>query len=667
MENKVFIKGITITNFKGLKNLTIIFKQITDLFGANGTGKTSVYDAFLWLLFGKNSEDKKDFNIKNTIDIALNRQDHEVEGIIVINGEENTLKRVYKEKWTKKRGEETAEYTGNETLYYWNDVPMQLKEFQSKINAILDENVFKLITNPLAFNSLKWQDRRGVLLQIAGSVTDAELAEGNPEYEALVANLTQGKTLEDFKKQIIASVTKAKADLKAIPTRIDEVSKLKPESHDFLKLAIDLEATEKDLENVESKITNESKAFDSVLEANKNKKIKASEIKGQIQIIESAALKQSEIDATPDTKVLDELKEKLSTDKSNLTTSENGVSTLKTKLSSLNLGLESLDKKIVSKREEWGIENAKVLTFNDDDFHCPTCKREFETGDVEGKKTEMLNDFKVKKQNLLSEISLQGQSLGKEKEATQKEIDDLNVRIEKGSGIVSDLKISIDSQEKAIEIEGNKTTAPKDANLIYECILSMNVEYKDKKEALAEVEATIQKVPEVDVSKLNQQKTELKTKIDDLKSKIQNETQIKVINNRIEDLENEEKTLAQQVANVEKTQFAIERFEKFKMESLEQKVSSKFKMVKFKMFETQVNGGETPACEILVNGVPFADANTASRINAGLDIINTLCEFYNITAPVFIDNRESCTEIIDSNSQIVSLIVSPEDKKLRVA
>ncbi len=230
------IKGIILANFKGILKLKVNFQHNTDVFGANGTGKSTIYDAFLWLLFGKNAEEKKEFSIKNTVDASLNRQDHEVEGMLEVNGDSITLKKIYKEKWQKKRGEEIAEYVGNETIYYWNEVPMQQKEFQTKVYSIMDETVFKLITNPYALNSMKWQDRRSILTQMSGELSDEQVAAGNPEYESLVANLTQDKTMADYLKQIMASVKKSKDDIKLIPTRIDEVSKTKPEAYDFKNL-----------------------------------------------------------------------------------------------------------------------------------------------------------------------------------------------------------------------------------------------------------------------------------------------------------------------------------------------------------------------------------------------------------------------------------------------
>ena len=665
------IKKIELNYFKGVQKQEIDFDKNTDIFGDNGTGKTTIFDAFTWLLFGKDSTDRKDFEIK-TLDksnVVIPKIEHEVSAVIMVENEKISIRRILKENWVKKRGSLETEFSGNVTDYYWNEVPMQQKEFQVKVSQILDETVFKMITNPLAFNAMKWQDRRLALIKIAGEVSDQELASGNSEYEKLIAQLVNGKTLEDYRKQIQASIKKSKEDLKAIPTRIDEISKSMPETFDFLKLGGEIDLKQKEILKVEEQITNKSKAFDSVLEANQGKKVKASNLKSEIQEIESKAKTQAKKDATPDNATADGLRTKLETSNSDLGTAENGIKTLESKLSTLENEIESIDKKIVAKREEWATENAKELTFNDNDFHCPTCKREFESGDVDGKKTELQNHFKTSKSNALELIQKQGKSLSDEKATTQTEIDALKVRIENGKKHIEALKATIETQKSDLDNELSKsnTDNPKDENLIYECILSLDQVYKSKKSDLVALEATIEEVPVVDTAELQTQKQTLNAEIDALKSKLQNEVQIKAVNDRVKALQDEEKTLAQQIANVEKEQFVIENFNKLKIDTLEQKINSKFKFVNFKMFDLQINGGEFECCDALIDGVPFSDANTASRINAGLDIINTLCEFYQVTAPIFIDNRESIINVIPIESQIINLIVSEADKKLRVA
>lgn len=110
-----------------------------------------------------------------------------------------------------------------------------------------------------------------------------------------------------------------------------------------------------------------------------------------------------------------------------------------------------------------------------------------------------------------------------------------------------------------------------------------------------------------------------------------------------------------------------EEFVRTKVHLLEEKINSKFKYARFKLFKDQINGGLEETCETLYEGVPYSSGlNNAARINVGLDIINTLNDYYGITAPIFVDNSEAVTKLINTNSQILSLIVSEKDKQLRV-
>lgn len=665
------ILEISLTNFKGLRNQKITFNKNTNIFGANGTGKTTIMDAFLWMLFGKDSTDRKDFEIKtlDQFNVAIPKIEHEVAAVILVDDVKIEISRILKENWVKKRGSEVTEFSGNVTEYYWDGVPMQQKAFQEKVGTILDETVFKMITNPLAFNSMKWQDQRNVLVDIAGTISDEDLASGNSEYEKLIAELTNGKTLVDYEKQILASIKKAKEDLKGIPVRIDEVSKSKPEAFDFVNIGISLDIKEKALSKIDEEITDSTKAFDGKLQAINEKKTKANSLKSEIEIIKTNTRTAIENSLKPDTSALDNLKRNLETKKGELSSYENGVNTLATKVNSVNGQIESINGKLATLRTDWAAENAKELKFGDEDFHCPTCKREFEAGDVEGKKTEMLTNFKTKKGEALAAINVKGSNLGIEKTALETELKGLQERVENGKKSIETFKTEIKTLEGSIEAEATKTTATatidKDS-LVRESLIK-NSDYQAKIKELETLEATIEESPTVDNSELKAKRVALVQEIDTIKSQLRNEDQIKAVDKRIADLEKEESELAQQIANVEKTQFVIEKFNKLKIDTLESKINEKFKYVKFRMFKTQINGGEAECCDALIDGVPFSDANTASKINAGLDIINTLCEFYQVTAPIFIDNRESIIDVIDLTSQLINLIVSGDDKKLRVA
>lgn len=679
MKKSITIKHLSLNHFKGIKRLSIDFDSQTDVYGANGTGKTTIADAVSWLWFGKDSQNRTDFEIKTLDKFGKSnpKTEHEVTAKYMINGEELNIRRVLKENWVKKRGSNETELAGNTTELYWNRVPLTVTEFNKKVDGIIAERVFKMISNPTYFNDDKaladkknpaWYNRRLILTDLAGGeISDDELALGNPDYEALVAELKKNKTIEEYESQIKASVKKAKDDLKLIPTRIDEVERSKPEAQDFKALEEELSKNQIELVAVNEQIENSSKALDAKLGAQKELRISINNLEGDIKVIENEARREAQQRLTPDTSALDKLVSEKTTKEQELSTYENSLGVLQGKKSSSENEIKSLEVKISAKRTEWETENAKELNFTDNDFHCPTCKREFEAGDVESKKTEMLATFKANKIAKLNEISAQGKSLAIELETNKAAADALATRIENGQKEIDAIKAQIETIKASISSFNStaNSTSPSEQE-VYESILALNTTYEAKVKELTALKLQVEETPTVDNSELVAQRNELTVIIDGLKSKLGTKIQIDNANARIEQLKDEERALSQQVADVEKTQFTIENFIKDKIDRLESAINGKFKMVQFKMFETLINGGHVECCKATVNGVPYSDLNTASRINSGLDIISTLSDFYGVSAPIFIDGRESVTDLIDTDSQIISLIVAPYVKNVGV-
>lgn len=668
-KNQIFIANLSLVNFKGIKKLNLDFGQVTNIYGDNGTGKTTIFDAFCWLLFGKDSTDRKEFEIK-TIEPdgkTTPKIEHEVSATLLINGEPTTLRRVLKETWVKKRGSEVSEFTGHETMFYWNDVPTQAREYQAKVSAILDETTFKLITSPFAFNAMKWTDRRNVLMSIAGDISDVEIAAGNKDFQELLANLSN-KSLEDYKKQISEKIKKAKDEIKIIPTRIDEVERGKPEAVDFAALRGQLSAKESELSNIEDQIQDRTKAHQAELDKINERRTAISNLKFEIQSLETDARNKAKAQLRPDTSALDLLTRQLSEKTADLTSYKSALSSLKSRAAASEESIVKLDAEMAAKRKEWEAENAKEITFNDNDFCCPTCKRAFEAGDVEARKSEMVANFKRDKQQKLDAIKAKGVAMAAEKKELEESLSAMRQRIINGEAQISALNAEVEKIKADIDIENGKLQSVDNQSEdgIFEQILSVNEDYRAKVKQLEDLEAQTDEVTPVNIDDLKASRAAVVADIDGIKSSLRAEDQINAANKRVQELLEEEKELAAYIAGIEKTQFTIENFTKLKIDALEKAINSKFSFVRFKMFDTQINGGEKETCETLINGVPFSDANTASKINAGLDIINTLCNHFNVTAPVFIDNRESVVRLISVNSQLVNLIVSEADKALRV-
>src|SRR5690606_2143404 len=276
----IFLKTLTLINFKGAKHISIDFEDVTNIYGANGTCKTTIFDAFTWLLFGKDSQDRKDFDIKpiDSTGNTIQKIENEVEGVLIVNGDPLTIKRIHREKWVKKRGSSDSEFAGNETVYFWDEVPMQAKEFTAKINDLLDESVFKLISNPLAFNNLKWQDRRKVLTDIARTITVDYVANGLEH----ILQLTEKKTIRELQLENSHKVKKVKEELKQIPTRIDEVQKSKPVPLLYKELEEEMTLRESELKDIDLQLQDSSQQNQSFLEQKKAAQNAIFELESQI-------------------------------------------------------------------------------------------------------------------------------------------------------------------------------------------------------------------------------------------------------------------------------------------------------------------------------------------------------------------------------------------------
>lgn len=178
----------------------------------------------MWLLFDKDSHDRATFEIK-TLDnnnVSIHGLEHEVKGVLNIDGKDITLGKIYKEKWTKRRGEAEKQLTGHETLYIIDEVPVKKKEYQEIINNIIDEILFKLITNPLYFSAnMKWQERRTVLLDIIGDITTEKIVNYKSDLNPLL-ELLGDKDIDTLKKSVQARKRKLNEEIKSIPYRVDE-------------------------------------------------------------------------------------------------------------------------------------------------------------------------------------------------------------------------------------------------------------------------------------------------------------------------------------------------------------------------------------------------------------------------------------------------------------
>lgn len=644
---QIILKQLILKNFKGIKDLTIDFSIITDILGGNGTGKTTIADAFDWLLFDKDSQDRvpgdkeSNFQIK-TYDEAgniIHFLEHEVMSVLSVDGKKLELKKTYKEKWTKKRGEAEKELTGHETIYYIDEVPVRKQDYQSEINGMIEENVFKLITNPLYFSiNMKWQDRRKIVLDITGDVSADRVINYKSELEPL-AKLLDGKDVEDFRKAVSAKKKKLNENIKAIPIRIDEANNSIQEV-DFKELESQKKNIQSDIKEIEETLLDRSKVNEDVL---KNKD-KLFELKSKLRDMEYKAKEDAEIP-------FKKLKEELNKAEFNLQFEKNKLSNEQYNFTHIQ---DTIKKKQAIKDEyskKWYAENDKKFEFDESKCECPTCHRPLELADIEAKKTELQGNFNETKAKNIEEIRKRGFELKAEIEQLETELNKSPIEIIKGT---------ITILEKSIEKLNSDIANFEPVEIDSKEMEDLRTQIKDLEAKLAAPSDSNKELQEIKL-----RKSQLQGELEEVNKKLASKENNEKLKTRIQELMTEERKLSEQLAELEKQEFLCEEYTKTKVELLESGINEKFKFVKFKLFNTQVNGAVEEWCEALVDGVPFSNANTASQVNAGLDIINVISEHYGVQAPVLLDNRESVNQIIECNSQLINLVVS-DDEELRI-
>lgn len=643
---KISIRQITLLNFKGIRNLTVDFDlNETNIFGYNGTGKTTIFDAFTWLLFGKDSKDRKDFNIK-TLDAnnqPIERIPHEVTACIEVNGEEINLKKCYNEVWTKKRGSAVETFNGHSVECFYNDVPCSVTEYAKKIAELCDEQVFKFITNPFYFTAQKSDVQRAMLFRMAGGISDAEIASGNEKFSALLASLT-GKSMEEYKKEIAAKKRRLKAEIDALPERIDERRRDTPENIDYSAVEAEIKRLQDLFAKVEDELLDSSKKNETMIKEREETVKKLGKLREEKLQLEF------------------DIKESLSADyrkavsKKNEITSqiadlERKVESMNNRIDTYKQVIEGCDKTREELLKEWEAINAETLSFNEADFICPTCNRRFEIYEIEAKQNEITERFNADKAARLADNNRKGKANKQKKEDNIAIINQLLSDIGEAVAKIAELRLS-----KELEIE---LVAPDTQPYI-----EKSEEWKSICAMIADLEEKLnnnQTASNNDISDLRTEKSRLTQAIDAEKSKLAQKAIAERNQARIVELETQLRKQNEELAELEGIEFTIYEFSKARIEMVERKINGMFSIVKFKMFDTLINGGEVETCEAMVNGVPFSDLNNAMKINSGLDIINAICSFEGITAPVFIDNAEAVNELLPTRSQMIRLVVTKDE------
>lgn len=674
---KLKIRSLHMENFKGIKSLDVNFSNKTSIKGQNAAGKTTIFDAFTWLLFNKNSAGEEKFNVR-PLDKDGKRIDNveiKVVAVLDVDGKEVELSKVQKQNWVKKRGTDTVALQGNVNSFEIDGYPKSEADFKTYVSCLAQsEEMFKMLTNPQYFSSLKWKDQRDILMRLATDVSDVELAQTDAKYVPLLGELEKAPSTDDIRAKFSKALSEWKKKQSEIPVRIDEAEKSK----------IDVDVAEQELAKVnlvrriaecDKKMENAGSALGDL----RSKEMQLQfDMSGIMQTMNRELFNQrTDIDAAMCGCIneLDHFKATISLKEKQIADNEKAISDADAERKDLGVKYNA-EKAKAFDETPYQFDESKWV-FDENSTVCSLCGRKLPADKIEQLKTDFeerktkakadakrkLNDSKsdfiTQKESNLEEIKAYGFAKKNLIEELTKKNADLNTEIDALK------KQEQDAIAKKEELSKQLSEIPSEADY------SQNEEYVKLKAEHDKILADIAKLESEGADKvvtdLKAEKSDLQAQLDEVNKVIAQAANNVAIDDRIETLRDEQKEIGQKVADQEQMLYLLEEFIRFKLNKVSESINSHFKTVNFKLFETQLNGGLKDCCECTVNGVPYSTLNSGHRIVAGLDIIRSLSELYGVSVPIFVDNAESLNEfnVPDMDAQLILLSVS-EDKQLKV-
>lgn len=674
---KLKIRSLHMENFKGIKSLDVNFSNKTSIKGQNAAGKTTIFDAFTWLLFNKNSAGEEKFNVR-PLDKDGNRIDNveiKVVGVIDVDGKEVELSKVQKQNWVKKRGTDTVTLQGNVNSFEIDGYPKSEADFKDYVsNLAQSEEMFKMLTNPQYFSSLKWKDQRDILMKLVAGVSDVELAKTDSKYAPLINELEKASSTDDIRAKFSKALSEWKKKQSEIPVRIDEAEKSK----------IDVDVAEQELAKVDlvRRIAECGKKMENAGSALGDLRSKEMQLQFDMSGMEQTmnrelSNKRSIMDA------------ELRDCKNELEHFAVTISLKEKQISDNEKAITDADAERKKLGEQYNSEKAKAFDetpylfdeskwiFDESTTVCSLCgqklpadKIEQLKADFEERKTKAKADAKRKLNDSKSDFITQKESNLEEIKADGFAKKNLIEELTKKN---ADLQMEIDSLKK--QEQGTLTNKEELCKLLSEipeeADYSQNEEYVKLKAEHDKILADIAKLESEGsdkvVTDLKAKKADMQSQLDEVNKVIAQAANNVAIDDRIETLRDEQKEIGQKVADQEQMLYLLEEFIRFKLNKVSESINSHFKTVNFKLFEMQLNGGMKDCCECTVNGVPYSTLNSGHRIVAGLDIIRSLSELYGVSVPIFVDNAESLNDfnVPDMDTQLILLSVSA-DKQLKV-
>lgn len=639
---EVFIKSIFLQNFKGCKEKLYDFQNKNAVVsGANATGKTTILDAFWWLLFNKDSFGNEKFSVRPLDSDGKQVDNVEIKVSVILNvdGREMEITKIQKQKWVKKRGTDVTELQGNENLYEIDGYPKSEKDYKATISDIVSEDVFKMITNPTYFPNLKWKEQRDILMRFVNEISDVELAKNNIKFAELLEELHKAPSTDDIKAKYLKALNEWKKKQTEIPVRIDEAEKSK----------IDINASELELHRnlLKEKIAENKAKQDDISKIISEYERVTDDIM-ELEFAESDLMRKANEENIRKRR---ELEDKISDKKFLVKQTTKTIEDCERFINHNQRNIENIEEQINKYREQYrSLQNCK---FDEKNLVCSFCGQEYPAN----KKEQIKAEFASSKTKELNKIKENADSLKSELGKTRVSLEEITKELPQHKESLMLLNDAISNLEKQL------STLPEHIDV------SETAEYKEIKSKIAKKKLDVAHMNDAKAIKITLEKelNEFNMELLEVEKKLALSEKNIEIDERIVELQCEQRNVAQKVADQEKILYLLEQFIRFKMDKVSSSINDKFDGINWKLFENQINGGLKETCELTINGVPYGSLNAGHRIVAGLQIIKALQTLYGVYMPIFIDNAESVNNfnLPTMNCQMILLKVS-EDKELKV-
>lgn len=637
--------NLTLRGWRGAENLTLNFGGESALIsGRNASGKSRVMDAFLWLLFGKDSQDRKDYELRTrTADGKVQHHTEcSVQGTLSIDGEVVILRREYKEQWVRPRGQKEEVFKGNVTECSWNDVPVRVGDFQKRVNSeIIDDTLFRLITNPSYFFALKWQQQRDMLLSMSATRSDEEIAAGNKDFTTLLDKISGG-SLIDYRREIAARIKRIKAEMADIPARIAQTEEMCPKEEDWAEIENSIRLIGEHRNTLQDQLGNASKRQTDM----RSKDMDLTEQIAILQAKQRMAVKLAEEEARKEADQLNEERRIIEAElqRASRLNAENNIDLRhnEERVATLSRQRDELMQQLDALRHEWHTIKSEEYLAQD---VCPTCGQHLPE-EMVAKSREAAEQYKKQR---LDDNNKRGKDTAAMLQSVKRQLENTENALQVNRQRANEYKVFIDEHHAALR----EHPAAQPKVVIAEQLPDWKI-LQGRIDEINESRKSLQSYTDDEqVAHIKAQLDELANREKELALTLASRQLIDKCKQEVDRLREHGREVAQMLAEAEREEYVATQFSHARINDCESRINNMFHKVRFRLFDCTQEGAEYECCTPTVDGTNYAVLNTAAKINAGMDIINTICRYNNIQAPIFCDNAES-----------VNVICSPDDAQL---